>query len=119
MSKDWNTGKHQQSNLKKEDEKAVLVGLVTQHQSDEKVQEYLDELEFLALTAGAVTTKRFVQKLERPDTRYFVGKGKMEEIARYVDEHQIDLVIFDDDLSGKQQHLIEEVLKIKVVDRST
>lgn len=119
MSKDWNTGKHQQSNLKKEDEKAVLVGLVTQHQSDEKVQEYLDELEFLALTAGAVTTKRFVQKLERPDTRYFVGKGKMEEIARYVDEHEIDLVIFDDDLSGKQQHLIEEVLKIKVVDRST
>ncbi|HMV22939.1 MAG TPA: GTPase HflX [Saprospiraceae bacterium] len=119
MSKDWNTGKHQQSNLKKEDEKAVLVGLVTQHQSDEKVQEYLDELEFLALTAGAVTTKRFVQKLERPDTRYFVGKGKMEEIDRYVDEHQIDLVIFDDDLSGKQQHLIEEVLKIKVVDRST
>jgi len=119
VSKDWNTGKHQQSNLKKEDEKAVLVGLVTQHQSDEKVQEYLDELEFLALTAGAVTTKRFVQKLERPDTRYFVGKGKMEEIARYVDEHQIDLVIFDDDLSGKQQHLIEEVLKIKVVDRST
>ncbi len=119
MSKDWNTGKHQQSNLKKEDEKAVLVGLVTQHQSDEKVQEYLDELEFLALTAGAVTTRRFVQKLERPDTRYFVGKGKMEEIARYVDEHQIDLVIFDDDLSGKQQHLIEEVLKIKIVDRST
>ena len=119
MSKDWNTGKHQQSNLKKEDEKAVLVGLVTQHQSDEKVQEYLDELEFLALTAGADTTKRFVQKLERPDTRYFIGKGKMEEIARYVDEHQIDLVIFDDDLSGKQQHLIEEVLKIKVVDRST
>lgn len=119
MSKDWNTGKHQQSNLKKEDEKAVLVGLVTQHQSDEKVQEYLDELEFLALTAGADTTKRFVQKLERPDTRYFVGKGKMEEIARYVDEHQIDLVIFDDDLSGKQQHLIEEVLKIKIVDRST
>ena len=119
MSKDWNTGKHQQSNLKKEDEKAVLVGLVTQHQSDEKVQEYLDELEFLALTAGAVTTKRFVQKLERPDTRYFIGKGKMEEIARYVDEHQIDLVIFDDDLSGKQQHLIEEVLKIKIVDRST
>lgn len=119
MSKDWNTGKHQQSNLKKEDEKAVLVGLVTQHQSDEKVQEYLDELEFLALTAGADTTKRFVQKLERPDTRYFIGKGKMEEIARYVDEHQIDLVIFDDDLSGKQQHLIEEVLKIKIVDRST
>ncbi len=119
MSKDWNTGKHQQSNLKKENEKAVLIGLVTQHQSDEKVQEYLDELEFLALTAGAVTTKRFVQKLERPDTRYFVGKGKMEEIARYVDEHEIDLVIFDDDLSGKQQHLIEEVLKIKVVDRST
>lgn len=119
MSQDWNVGTQRVNSLKKEDEKAVLIGLVFQQQTDEKVQEYLDELEFLALTAGAVTTKRFVQKLERPDTRFFVGKGKLEEIARYVDANDIDLAIFDDDLTGKQQNLIEEALKIKVVDRST
>lgn len=119
MSQDWNVGTQRVNSLKKEDEKAVLIGLVFQQQTDEKVQEYLDELEFLALTAGAVTTKRFVQKLERPDTRFFVGKGKLEEIARYVDTNDIDLAIFDDDLTGKQQNLIEEALKIKVVDRST
>lgn len=119
MSQDWNVGTQRVNSLKKEDEKAVLIGLVFQQQTDEKVQEYLDELEFLALTAGAVTTKRFVQKLERPDTRFFVGKGKLEEIARYVDSNDIDLAIFDDDLTGKQQNLIEEALKIKVVDRST
>ena len=119
MSQDWNVGTQRVNSLKKEDEKAVLIGLVFQQQTDEKVQEYLDELEFLALTAGAVTTKRFVHKLERPDTRFFVGKGKLEEIARYVDANDIDLAIFDDDLTGKQQNLIEEALKIKVVDRST
>jgi GTP-binding protein HflX len=119
VSQDWNVGTQRVNSLKKEDEKAVLIGLVFQQQTDEKVQEYLDELEFLALTAGAVTTKRFVQKLERPDTRFFVGKGKLEEIARYVDANDIDLAIFDDDLTGKQQNLIEEALKIKVVDRST
>ncbi|MBL7832053.1 MAG: GTPase HflX, partial [Saprospiraceae bacterium] len=100
MSQDWNVGTQRVNSLKKEDEKAVLIGLVFQQQTDEKVQEYLDELEFLALTAGAVTTKRFVQKLERPDTRFFVGKGKLEEIARYVDANDIDLAIFDDDLTG-------------------
>lgn len=119
MAKEWDLGNQRVNSLKREDEKAVLVGLVFQLQTESKVQEYLDELEFLALTAGAVTSKRFVQKLERPDNRFFVGKGKLEEIARYVDEHQIDLAIFDDDLTGKQQNLIEEALKIKVVDRST
>lgn len=119
MAKEWDLGSQRVNSLKREDEKAVLVGLVFQLQTESKVQEYLDELEFLALTAGAVTSKRFVQKLERPDNRFFVGKGKLEEIARYVDEHQIDLAIFDDDLTGKQQNLIEEALKIKVVDRST
>ncbi len=119
MAQDWNVGNQRVNSLKKEDEKAVLIGLVFQQQTDEKVQEYLDELEFLALTAGAVTIKRFVQKLERPDTKFFVGKGKLEEIARFVDANDIDLAIFDDDLTGKQQNLIEEALKIKVVDRST
>lgn len=119
MAKEWDLGNQRVNSLHKEDEKAVLVGLIFQLQTESKVQEYLDELEFLALTAGAVTSKRFVQKLERPDNRFFVGKGKLEEIARYVDEHEIDLAIFDDDLTGKQQNLIEEALKIKVVDRST
>lgn len=119
MSQDWNLGNPRVNSLKKEEEKAVLIGLVFQQQTEEKVQEFLDELEFLALTAGAVTVKRFVQKLERPDTRFFVGKGKLEEIARYVNANDIDLAIFDDDLTGKQQNLIEEALKIKVVDRST
>lgn len=119
MAKEWDLGNQRVNTLKREDEKAVLVGLVFQLQTESKVQEYLDELAFLALTAGAVTCKRFVQKLERPDNRFFVGKGKLEEIARYVDEHEIDLAIFDDDLTGKQQNLIEEALKIKVVDRST
>ena len=77
MAQDWNVGNQRVNSLKKEDEKAVLIGLVFQQQTDEKVQEYLDELEFLALTAGAVTIKRFVQKLERPDTTFFICKGKL------------------------------------------
>jgi GTPase len=100
-------------------EQAVLVGLITRDQSEEQVSEYLDELEFLALTAGAHTMRRFTQKLPQPDSRTFIGKGKLEEIAAYVAEKEIDLVIFDDDLSGKQVNILEEALKVKIVDRST
>lgn len=100
-------------------ERAVLVGLITSGQTESQVEEYLDELEFLAHTAGAESVKRFTQKLPQPDTRTFIGKGKLEEIAAYVEERDIDLVIFDDDLSGKQVHILEEALKRKIVDRST
>ncbi len=101
-------------------ETAVLVGLIYDQLSEEKVNEFLDELEFLALTAGAVTIRRFVQRLPHPDTKTFVGSGKINEIGEYLERHpEVSLVIFDDDLSGKQLNLIEEALKTKIVDRST
>lgn len=119
MSDNWNVGKEKKKGLKKESEKAIIVGLVTKDQTEEQVKEYLDELEFLASTAGAVTQKQFIQKLKHPDVRTFVGKGKLEEIAQYVEENKIDLVIFDDDLTGKQNGILEEELKVKIVDRSS
>lgn len=99
-------------------EKAVLVGLITQGQTEEMVNEYLDELAFLAETAGAVALKRFTQKLQSPDPRTFIGKGKLQEIQQYVQSHEIDLVIFDDDLSPSQTNNIEHELKVKIIDRS-
>lgn len=100
-------------------EKAVLVGLVTLKQDETKVKEYLDELAFLAETAGADPIKNFIQKLEYPNPRTYVGKGKLEEIRNYVEENEIGLVIFDDDLSSKQVANIENELKIKVLDRTS
>ena len=98
---EWNLGKKPKSGLKKETEYAVIVGVISQDQTEDQVKEYLDELEFLALTAGAVTKKRFTQKLQTPDRRYFVGSGKIEEIRQYIEDNEdIGLVIFDDDLSG-------------------
>lgn len=119
MTTDWNIGKQKGSGLKRELEKAVLVGLIHKDYTEEQIKEHLDELEFLAMTAGATTTERFVQRLPHPDLRTFVGKGKLEEIAAYVETHDIDLVIFDEDLSGKQQNNLEKELKRKIVDRST
>lgn len=116
--KDWNLGQ-KSSGLAATRERAVLVGLVYGNQTEEKLQEYLDELAFLAETAGAVTVKKFVQKLPHPDSRTFVGKGKAEEILEYVESHDIDLVIFDDDLSGKQVNILEAMFKRKIVDRSS
>lgn len=102
-----------------EQEYCVLIGLITQEDSESVVKEYLEELEFLALTAGAITKRVFTQKIN-PDPRTFIGKGKMEEIARYIEMHkEITLAIFDDDLSGKQINILEENLKVKIVDRST
>lgn len=119
MANEWNVGK-KKSGLKKETEYAVTVGLIRRKQTDEQVAEYLDELEFLALTAGAVTVKRFTQKLDSPDNRTFVGSGKAAEIAEYVKNHEeISMVIFDDDLSGKQNGVLEERMKVKIIDRST
>ena len=104
----------------KETEQAILVALILPNQNEEQTTEYLDELEFLALTAGAQTIKRITQRLPHPDTRHFVGKGKVEEIKQYIDTHEsVTMVIFDDDLSPKQQGILEEVLKVKILDRST
>lgn len=115
----WNIGEKERTGLEKRTEEAVLVAIIRQGQSDEEVDEYLAELKFLAETAGATTKKIFIQRLEHPNQQTFVGKGKIEEIALYVEENQIDLAIFDDDLSGKQTNNIEEALKCKILDRSS
>lgn len=116
---DWNVGNDTQRRIATGPEKAVLVGVVTRDQTETQVVEYLDELEFLAGTAGAETVCRFIQRLPQPDPRTFIGKGKLEEIVEYVEAKEIDLVIFDDDLSGKQVNILEKELKVKIVDRST
>lgn len=100
-------------------ERAVLVGLVTPTQSETKAQEYLDELEFLADTAGAETVKTFTQKLDYPNPRTFVGKGKLEEIREYIESNDIGMAIFDDDLTSKQVSNIESELKVKILDRTS
>lgn len=96
----------------------MLVGLVQKDQTETQVLEYLDELAFLAETAGAVTVKRFTQKLAHPDSRHFVGKGKLEEIKNYIQGKDIRVVIFDDELSGAQINNIEKALEVKTIDRS-
>jgi GTP-binding protein HflX len=119
MSENWQVGRQQKKGLRERTETAVLVGVILPHQSEELITEYLDEMEFLAATAGAKTKKRFTQKLRSPHSRTFVGKGKLEEIAEYIDQYEIDMVIFDDDLTGKQTNLLEEELKVKIIDRSS
>ena len=99
-------------------EKAVLVGLVTQNQPINMLNEYLNELEFLAQTAGAITLEKFWQRVDHPDHNTYVGKGKLEEIRVFVDAYNVDLVIFDDEISPSQQRNIEKVIKCKVLDRS-
>ena len=106
------------SNQIKGEERAVLVGVVHKEQREQEVQEYLDELAFLAETAGAVTVKKFLQKLSHPDSRTYVGKGKLQEIAAYINHKEIDLLIFDDELSGAQISNIEKEVGIKTIDRS-
>ena len=102
----------------KVEQNAVLVGLIQKDNTSEQVTEYLDELEFLAETAGATTVKRFTQRLPHPDSRTFVGKGKLEEIKDYLNGRNITLVIFDDELTGSQLLNIEKELKVKTIDRS-
>lgn len=103
---------------KKIQEKAVLVGLITQNQSPELIQEYLEELAFLTHTAGAVPLKNFVQKLDKPHPKTFLGKGKMEELQTYVKDKEIDMVIFDDELSPSQLRNVEKILEVKILDRN-
>lgn len=99
-------------------EKAVLVGIITQNQSEEKLQEYLDELEFLTQTAGGEVVKRFTQKVDKPNPKTFVGTGKLEEIELYIKEHKIDTLIFDDELTPAQQKNLARQLDCKVLDRT-
>ena len=100
------------------EEKAVLVAVMQQDQTEQQVNEYLDELAFLAETAGAKTIRKFVQKLAHPDSKTFIGKGKLEEIKSYVQGKDIRVVIFDDELSGSQITNIEKILDTKTIDRS-
>ncbi|MBR0244783.1 MAG: GTPase HflX [Bacteroidaceae bacterium] len=105
-------------------ETAVLVGLITPQQDERRTTEYLDELEFLATTAGAVTVKRFTQRVQGPSQVSYVGKGKLEEIRAYIvaeedAEREVGMVIFDDELSAKQLRNIEQVLKVKILDRTS
>jgi len=102
----------------KQEEKAVLVGLIQTDQTDVQVQEYMDELAFLAETAGAKTVKRFTQRLAHPESRTFVGSGKLEEIKKYTTDKDIDIIIFDDELTGSQISNIEKTLGVKTIDRS-
>ncbi len=99
-------------------EKAVIVGIITHQQSEEKLEEYLDELAFLTYTAGGEVMKRFTQKVDKPNPKTFVGSGKLEEIKTYVKEHHIDTVIFDDELSPAQQRNLSRELESKVLDRT-
>lgn len=101
-----------------EDERTVLVGVVQKDQTEQQVREYLDELAFLAETAGAEAVKRFTQKLAHPDSKTFVGKGKLEEIKDYITGRDINLVIFDDELTGSQILNIEKAIGVKTIDRS-
>ncbi len=117
---DFSISKKETKGLQAQPEVAVLIGLITDKQTDSQITEYLDELEFLALTAGATCIRRFTQKLPHPDNHFFLGSGKVEEIRRYIEDNvSITMVIFDDDLTGKQTNHLEEALKVKIIDRST
>lgn len=120
LKNNWNIGESRITRPDGKEEYAIIVGIVRALETEALVQEHLDELEFLALTAGAKTVKRFVQKLDHPDSRTFIGKGKVAEIKEYLERHEeVNMVIFDDDLTGKQTQILEEELKVKIIDRSS
>lgn len=120
MSESWKVGKEEKKGIRKEQESCVLIGIISKNEIDSEVMEHLDELEFLATTAGAITKKVFVQKMPHPHVKTFVGSGKLDEIKDYIERDEtITLAIFDDDLTGKQNNFLEEYLKVKIVDRST
>lgn len=99
-------------------ETAVLIGVITANQSEEMTKEFIDELEFLAKTAGAQTKRKFLQRLEKPHNKTYIGKGKLDEVKAYIDEQCIDIAIFDDELSPSQLRNIENILDIKILDRN-
>ncbi|MDF1550937.1 MAG: GTPase HflX, partial [Bacteroidales bacterium] len=104
--------------IEQKDERAVLVGLINQQQSEQQLNEFLDELAFLTETAGAKAVKRFTQRLEFPNPKTFVGSGKLDELAQYIQENEIDLVIFDDELNPSQLRNVEKELNCKILDRT-
>lgn len=108
----------EKKNTIEKEEKAILVGLVQPLQNEHTIKEYMDELAFLAETAGAIAIKRFTQKLQHPDSKTFIGKGKLEEIKNYISGKDVKIAIFDDELSGSQINNIEKILEIKAIDRS-
>lgn len=99
-------------------EKVVLIGIITQHQNEDKAKEYLDELDFLTVTAGGVPVKRFLQKLDKPNPKTFIGTGKLDEVKAYVESNNIGTAIFDDELSPAQLRNIERILNCKILDRT-
>jgi GTP-binding protein HflX len=99
-------------------EEAVLIGIVTREQDEDKLKEYLDELEFLTYTAGGEVVKRFTQKMEKPNPKTFIGTGKMNDVKQFIEEHEVGTAIFDDELSPAQQKNIERILNCKVLDRT-
>lgn len=107
-----------QSEKKPEPEKAVLVGLITQHQNKEKAEEYLDELAFLVETAGGIPVTRFLQSLEFPNPKTYVGSGKLDEIRQYIKAAEIDIAVFDDELGPSQIRNLEKTLECKILDRT-
>lgn len=120
-SHNWNIGRDERGKgIVKEVEYAILIAVQTSTQTEAQTEEYLDELAFLASTAGAETVRRFTQKLPHPDSRTFIGKGKLSEVEDYIKAHEnVSLVIFDDDLTPKQTSILEQTLKIKILDRSS
>ena len=120
MSDAWKVGKEDKKGILREQEYCILIGVITKDEDEAQVMEYLDELDFLANTAGAITKKVFTQKMPHPNVKTFVGSGKLEEIREYIERNEdITLAIFDEDLTGKQNSFLEEYLKVKIVDRST
>ncbi len=120
MSDAWKVGKEDRKGILREQEYCILIGVITKDEDEAQVMEYLDELDFLANTAGAITKKVFTQKMPHPNVKTFVGTGKLEEIREYIERNEdITLAIFDEDLTGKQNSFLEEYLKVKIVDRST
>ncbi len=105
-------------NTAKKQEKVVLVGVITQHQKQEQAEEYLEELSFLAFTAGGNVIKKFLQRLPYPNPRTYIGEGKLNEIATYVKDQEVDIVVFDDELSPSQIRNLEQTIKCKILDRS-
>ncbi len=99
-------------------EKVVLIGIITKEQNEDKLKEYLDELEFLTFTAGGYAVKRFTQKMDMPNPKTFIGTGKMEDVRDYVETHKISTAIFDDELSATQERNISKILGCKVLDRT-
>ncbi|MFZ1750869.1 MAG: GTPase HflX [Saprospiraceae bacterium] len=120
MSDAWNVGNVDKKGIARVQEYCVLIGVITKDQQEAVVKEHLDELEFLATTAGAITKKIFTQKMPHPNVKTFVGSGKLDEILEYIERNEdVTLAIFDEDLTGKQNSFLEEYLKVKIVDRST